>query len=86
MFEGQRSEVMMQQGIGGVTTDMYSYIEGTPPERCGEIAITNVVAERIGAKVGDDVEVKAGGNTKTYIVTAINQSMQNMGEKRTKSP
>ncbi len=80
MFEGQRSEVMMQQGIGGVTTDMYSYIEGTPPERCGEIAITNVVAERIGAKVGDDVEVKAGGNTKTYIVTAINQSMQNMGD------
>lgn len=80
IFDGQKSEVMMQQGTGGVTTDMYSYVEGTPPERCGEIAITNVVAERIGAKIGDNVEIKAGESTKTYIVTAINQSMQNMGE------
>lgn len=80
MFDGQKSEVMIQQGIGRVTTDMYSYIEGTPPERCGEIAITNVVAERIGAKIGDDVEIKAGEITKTYIVTAINQSMLNMGD------
>lgn len=80
IFDGQKSEVMMQQGTGGVTTDMYSYVEGTPPERCGEIAITNVVAERIGAKIGDNVEIKAGESTKTYIVTAINQSMQNTGE------
>lgn len=68
------------QGKGDVTTDMYSYLKGTPPQNNGEVAISYVVADNIGAEIGDDVEIKSGDKTKRYIVTALYQSMNNMGE------
>lgn len=67
-------------GLGDVEADAYAYLEGTAPQRADEVAITKVVSEKIGAKIGDDVEIKNGERTKTYRVTAINQSMNNMGE------
>ena len=67
-------------GLGEVTTDMYTYLEGTPPQNVHEVALTYIVADRIGAEIGDDVEIKVGDDTKTYTVTAITQSMNNMGE------
>ena len=67
-------------GMGGVTTDMYTYLEGTPPQNVHEVALTYIVADRIGAEIGDDVEIKVGEDTRTYTVTAITQSMNNMGE------
>lgn len=68
------------QGMGGVTTDMYTYLEGTPPQNVHEVALTYLIAERIDAHIGDDVEIKVGEDTRTYTVTAITQSMNNMGE------
>ena len=68
------------QGMGDVTTDMYAYMEGTPPQNVHEVALTYLVAERIGAEIGDEVKIKIGEDTKTYTVCAINQSMNNMGE------
>lgn len=68
------------QGMGEVTADMYIYLEGTPPQNAHEVALTYLTAEQIGAKIGDRVEIKVGEDTKEYIVTAINQSLNNMGE------
>lgn len=68
------------QGIGGVTTDMYSYIKGTAPQNNHEVALSYITADRIDAEIGDDVKITIGGTEKTYTVTAINQSMNNMGE------
>ena len=68
------------QGMGGVTTDMYTYLEGTPPQNVHEVALTFLTAGQIGAAIGDDVEIKVGEDTRTYTVTAITQSMNNMGE------
>ncbi len=68
------------QGMGGVTTDMYTYLNGTPPQNVHEVALTHLTAGQIGAEIGDDVEIKVGEDTRTYTVTAINQSMNNMGE------
>ncbi len=68
------------QGAGEVTADMYAYIEGTPPQNNREVAISHIVADYIGAKIGDDVDIKIGEETRTYTVTAINQTMNNMGE------
>ena len=59
---------------------MYTYLEGTPPQNVHEVALTFLIAERIGAEIGDDVEIKLGEDTRTYTVSAINQSMNNMGE------
>ncbi len=68
------------QGVGGVRADEYVYLEGTPPENDGEVAITYVVADKIGAGIGDRVEIDMGVEKRTYTVTAINQSMNNLGE------
>lgn len=67
-------------GMGGVKTDDYVYLDGTAPQNTREVALTHITADRIGAEIGDDVEIKVGENTKTYTVTAITQSMNNMGE------
>ncbi|MDE6211865.1 MAG: FtsX-like permease family protein, partial [Lachnospiraceae bacterium] len=76
----KRTNSVSFQGMGGVTTDMYTYLEGTPPQNVHEVALTYLTAGQIGAKIGDDVEIKVGEDTKIYTVTAINQSMNNMGE------
>lgn len=76
----KRTNSLSFQGVGGVTTSMYSYIEGTPPQNIYEVALSYITADQISARIGDDVEIKIGDVTKTYTVTAINQSMNNMGE------
>ena len=68
------------QGIGDVTTDMYDYLKGTAPQNKNEIAISYLVADQIHAKIGDDVTVRVGDKEKTYTVTALIQTMNNLGE------
>ena len=75
-----RTNSLTFQGMGGVTADMYTYLEGTPPQNVHEVALTYLTAGQIGAEIGDDVEIKIGEDTRTYTVTAIYQSMNNMGE------
>lgn len=45
-----------------------------------EIAITEVTANHIGAKLGDTVTITTGEVEKDYLITAYFQSMNNMGE------
>lgn len=79
-FNGKKESSLAFQGLGDVTTDMYAYLEGTAPQNKREIALSKLVADRIGAKIGDTVEVKNGEQIKEYIITATLQSMNNMGE------
>lgn len=76
----KRTNSLTFQGMGGVTADMYTYLYGTPPQNVHEVALTYLTAGQIGAEIGDDVEIKVGEDTRTYTVTAITQSMNNMGE------
>lgn len=76
----KRTNSLSFQGMGQVTTDMYTYIDGTPPQNVHEVALTYLTADQISAKIGDDVKIKVGEDTRTYTVTAIYQSMNNMGE------
>ncbi|MCH5348415.1 MAG: ABC transporter permease [Oscillospiraceae bacterium] len=78
--DSKRTNSVSFQGMGGVTTDMYTYLYGTPPQNVHEVALTYLTADQIGAEIGDDVEIKVGEDTRTYTVTAITQSMNNMGE------
>lgn len=68
------------QGYGGVRADEYVYLRGTPPENDGEVAISYIVADKIGADIGNKVEIDMNGEKKKYTVTAINQTMNNLGE------
>lgn len=67
------------QGIG-TSTDQYFYDEGEPPIYANEVAMTHVVAEQIGAGIGDTVYITSGAEEQPYVITAFYQSMNNMGE------
>lgn len=68
------------QGIGDVTTDDYTYIRGEAPSTTNEVAVSHTVADKIGAAVGDEVQISTGDRTRTYIISAINESLNNLGE------
>lgn len=67
------------QGLG-TSAGQYFYDEGEPPLYENEVAVTHVVAEKIGAGLGDTIFITSGGKEKPYVVTALYQSMNNMGE------
>ena len=67
------------QGLN-TDTDQYFYDEGEPPVYENEIAITHIIAEKINAHIGDTVYITNGNEEKPYVITAIFQSMNNMGE------
>lgn len=79
-IQEKKSSSLAFLGVGGVTTDQYTYLRGTAPSEKGEVAISYITADKIGAAIGDTVEIDFGGKTKKFIVTAINQSMNNLGE------
>lgn len=76
----KRTNSLSFQCMGKVMPDMYTYLDGTPPQNVHEVALTYLTAGQIDAEIGDDVEIKIGNDTYVYTVTAINQSMNNMGE------
>ena len=74
MFEG-----LALQGIGS-DTEKYEYIEGAAPVYANEMALSSNVADSLGVTVGETVYVLNGNEKQPFIVTAIYQSMLNMGE------
>lgn len=70
--------VFAVQGIGTEIGE-YDFLDGTPPKLPNEIAMTKIVMDELGVKLGDSVYVSFGKQTKKYIVTASFQSMNNLG-------
>ncbi|MBQ9110334.1 MAG: FtsX-like permease family protein [Oscillospiraceae bacterium] len=70
---------MTLQGVN-TTTDYYSYHEGTPPQNPSEAAITPTVSEKLDAGIGDTITFHDGTQEHKLLVTAIYQSMNNLGE------
>lgn len=70
---------LVMQGIGS-STDQYKYYEGTPPHNDKEIALTKITADRLGADIGDKIQLVWSGGTREYIVTALFQCMNNLGD------
>ena len=71
--------ISMYQGTG-TTADMYEYIEGTPPQSAGEVALTRLSADKLKANIGDTITIKTIDGNKKFMITAFFQSMNNMGE------
>ncbi len=59
--------------------DEYFYNKGTAPQNANEVALSSVTAEECGAKIGDTVSVTVCGEKRDYVVTAIFDSMMNLG-------
>ena len=78
-FGENRANIISFHGIG-TTMDMYEYLEGTPPQNNGEIAITKISANKIKATIGDTITIHTVDGDKQYIITAFFQSMLNIGD------
>jgi len=73
------SKAAILQGTG-TTMDMYEYFEGTHPQNSNEIAVTTLLAKKLGAEIGDTVTLSyPTGETAELIITALYQSMVNQG-------
>lgn len=72
-------KVLSLQSVGG-SAEIYQYEEGTAPIEENEIAMAIGIADKVDVSVGDKVIVTVGEEEKEYIVTALYQSMNNMGE------
>ena len=70
---------MALQGLN-TSVDEYEYLEGEVPTKDNEVAITHVVSDIIDAKIGDTVYITVADEEVPFVVTAIYQSMNNMGE------
>ena len=73
------SKAAILQGTG-TTMDMYEYLEGTHPQNSDEIAVTTLLAKKLGAEIGDTVTLSCPtGETAEFIITALYQAMVNQG-------
>lgn len=70
---------MILQGVG-TSADDYEYFQGTAPENANEIAITNLISQKLNAHIGDTITIRQAEGEKEYIITALFQNMNNMGE------
>lgn len=79
-YKDKVSTSLAFQGSGDVTAADYSYLKGSAPKKADEVGISHVIADRLGADIGDTVEINIGSEIRKYMVTAIFQTMNNMGE------
>ena len=78
-FEDTKTTVMFQQCRDTKASD-YTYSKGTAPQYENEIALTEPVAEKLGADIGDTVKLNIDGKEGEYIITALFQSFCQLGE------
>lgn len=78
-FEDTKTTVMFQQCRDTKASD-YTYSKGTAPQYENEIALTEPVAEKLGAEIGDTVKLTIDGKEGEYIITALFQSFCQLGE------
>ena len=78
-YEDTSYQSIALQGLN-TSTDEYEYMEGTAPKKDNEVAITHVIADVLDAKVGDTVYITVSDKEVPFVVTAIYQSMNNLGE------
>jgi hypothetical protein len=79
-YKDKKTTSIAFQGVGDVKADDYMYDKGSAPSNVNEVAITELIAEKINVKIGDDVQIQNGEEIKTYTVCGLYQSMNNMGE------
>ena len=78
-FNGNSFKTACQQGIGGIKASDYVYYEGTAPVNKNEIAVSKVVADKLGAKIGDTVKLMKNDGEEEMLITGYIQTMNRLG-------
>lgn len=72
-------KVLSLQSVGA-SAKAYQYEEGTAPMEENEVAMATGIADKMNVSLGDKINITTGEKESEYIVTALYQSMNNMGE------
>ena len=78
-FEDRRTSVMFSQ-CRDTRADEYVYEEGSAPKYANEIALSKPLAKRLGAAIGDTVTLSIGGVESEFLITALFQTFNQLGE------
>lgn len=79
IVNGNTYNIKTLQGVNTKVED-YMYYEGMAPIKDNEVAISDVISKKVGAKIGDKIVIDTGTEEREFIVTAYFQSLNNMGE------
>ena len=78
-FNGETYNIRCSQGYN-TKVEQYEYTEGVAPIRKNEVAITDIISKKIGAKIGDKITIDIENEQKEFIVTAYFKTLVNRGE------
>ena len=78
-YGGMRQNVTMLW-CPDTDTSEYVYERGTPPQNVYEFATTSQICEEFGFDIGDKVELTINGKKEEYLLTAVFQSMNQLGK------
>ncbi len=76
---GKKTTLSFQHSAGTNASD-YVYGEGVAPENISEVSIGYVVAEELDIEIGDEITLFVNGEEIECMVTALHQSMVQMGK------
>ena len=77
---GDIKTTVMFELCNETNADEYTYTQGTAPRYTNEIAISEPIAEKLNAEIGDTLQLTIDDEEKDYIVTAFFQSFCQLGE------
>ncbi len=77
---GDIKTAVMFQLCNETSADEYTYTHGTAPCYENEIAISEPVAAKLNAEIGDTLHLTIDGEEKEYIITALFQGINSLGE------
>ena len=77
--DGEAYSVTFQQNTETKASE-YSYTDGTAPQNANEIAITPAIGEQLGIGIGDTITIDFGAEKRKCMVTAMFQSMNQLGK------
>lgn len=77
---GDIKTTVMFELCNKTSADEYTYTQGTAPCYANEIAISEPIAEKLNAEIGDTLQLTIDGEENDYIVTALFQSFNQLGE------
>lgn len=78
-FEGNSTNIRIFKCDQTKASD-YVYTEGSAPKYKNEIALANVMADELGAGIGDKLTLIVNGEKSDYILTALFDSMSSLGK------
>ncbi|MDE6424598.1 MAG: FtsX-like permease family protein [Ruminococcus sp.] len=77
---GDIKMTVMFQLCNETSADEYTYTQGTAPCYANEIAISEPIAEKLNAEIGDILLLTIDDEEKEYIITALFQGFNSLGE------